>query len=416
MRKALPVNPDLNYLKLEAKTLKRSVDQKNYSVSYRIIEHLATYQPGGTLSLGDAQFVTAREYGFPSWSKLKQAILLSKKEPQGTSDSSLTLSRINITCGDRLSTVLKDCSIPGQRLPWKDLLCIGPLPKTEGSHSFFLRRARFITQWTQLKGLPDVDKMAKQEHKLLRDTLSSKTIVIWVWPHLSNQLLLLFLVDWYQRNNYEGKLHWIDAGQEPNRLDEDYIKTLIKTEAEVTPLQIDYAGELWKALSDKTPDKLISILNKKIELFPRINDALWRYLEELPNINTGLSLQQYLVLEAIQNGHNSPREIYNYVHQNEIYFIAGDWHLWHVIAQMTNIKSPLIQTKDGAIFFYPPLTMSDNFEQQDLSITDIGQQYFNNEESFQKMEGVNRFWGGLDTNHCQSWRYNPETRTTTFIE
>ena len=39
MRKSIPANPNLNYLKKEAKELKRTVDQKNYSVSYRIAVH-----------------------------------------------------------------------------------------------------------------------------------------------------------------------------------------------------------------------------------------------------------------------------------------------------------------------------------------------------------------------------------------
>ena len=100
MRKSIPANPNLNYLKKEAKELKRTVDQKNYSVSYRIAEHLSTYEMGGPLSLSDAQFVIAREYGFASWSKLKQALKNTDEQNSiDISNSKPSLERVNITCG-----------------------------------------------------------------------------------------------------------------------------------------------------------------------------------------------------------------------------------------------------------------------------------------------------------------------------
>lgn len=185
MRKSLPVNPNLNYLKKEAKELKRSVDSKNFSVSYRIIEHLATYKMGDPLSLSDAQFVIAREYGFASWPKLKQTINnpdVREQEPIDLSSKNPFLKRVNITCGDIASTTLKNCGVEGQRLPWKDLLCIGPLPNCEDYQEFFLERAEFIKTFMQLEGLPAPEIMARNELQSLQDTVSAEAIVFWVWP------------------------------------------------------------------------------------------------------------------------------------------------------------------------------------------------------------------------------------------
>ena len=415
MRKSIPANPNLNYLKKEAKELKRTVDQKNYSVSYRIAEHLSTYEMGGPLSLSDAQFVIAREYGFAGWSKLKQALKNTDEQNSiDISNSKPSLERVNITCGDMASTTLKNCGVEGQRLPWKDLLCIGPLPDSNDYDEFFLKRAEFIKTWTQLEGLPDPKKMARNEHQLLRDTLTANSIVFWVWPHLSNQLLLLLLLDWYQKNNYEGELLWVDASDKPERNDEEYVGSLINSEKNFSTEQLIYSGRIWNALRQNTPEELILILKEDNEYFPHLNDALWRYVEELPDRTTGLSLQQHRVLESIQSGYQSPHAIYKYVHKHEKYFIAGDWSLWQVITEMINAKHPLIETIDGRPFSYPPADISEAFDKQNLSLTKIGKQVLNAEISSLNLNGRDRHWGALEFSGNKYWQYDKQAQSVVF--
>lgn len=419
MRKSLPANPNLKYLKKEAKELKQSVEQKNYSVSYRISEHLSTYQMGDPLTLSDAQFVIAREYGFTSWPKLKQVVNTPHHQVQTTQDASSTMSslaRVNITCGDIASTTLKKCGVDGQRLPWRDLLCIGPLPIYEDYQEFFLKRAEFIKAWTQLEGLPDAEKMARNDLQSLQDTMSSKAIIFWIWPHLSNQLLLLFLLDWYQKNNYKGELLWVDASAEPSRNDEEYVSSLLNTEKIFSKDQLINADQLWNALRQSTPEELISILNENNEYFPHLNDALWRYVEELPDSETGLSLQQRRVLEAIQDGCQTPHAIYKYAHQNETYFIAGDWSLWRVIGAMINAKHPLIETRDGEPFLYPPTDMSEGFDKQSLSLTKTGGKVLKAEISNVNLNGFDWHWGALKFSESKVWTYDNQDQNVKFTD
>lgn len=409
MRKSLPANSSLNYLKKEAKALKRNVDDKNLSVSYRISEHLSTYQMGDPLTLSDAQFVIAQEYGFSSWPKLKESLNNPDNQKQSSlkdTDGKLKSERVNITCGDIASATLKNCGVKGQRLPWKDLLCIGPLPNTDDYYQFLIKRSEFTRAWTKLEGLPAPEKMARNEHQFLRNTLSAKAIVFWVWPHLSNQLLLLFLLDWYKKNNYEGELTWVDASGNPERNDEEYVGSLINSEKHFSAEQLIYATRIWDALRQSTPETLISILKEDIEHFPYLNDALWRYVHELPDIKTGLSLQQYRVLESIQSKSQSPRSIYKHVHKGEKYFIAGDWSLWHVIAEMVNAKHPLIETRDKKPFLYPPVDISERFDNQRLSLTENGRKVLKAEITNLDLNGCDRFWGALDISGNRYWQYD----------
>jgi len=86
MSTELPANPDLEYLKKQAKALLQDFRQKDPQA----IQKFSTLQLKATPKLSDAQRLVAREYDFDSWSKLKkhvdsvnaataQAVQLAKK-------------------------------------------------------------------------------------------------------------------------------------------------------------------------------------------------------------------------------------------------------------------------------------------------------------------------------------------------
>jgi len=77
--KRLPSNPNLDHLKYQAKDLLKAHAGQNPGLAQRIREfhprfHKATDAEifDAALSLSDAQLTIAREYGFPSWTRLKR--------------------------------------------------------------------------------------------------------------------------------------------------------------------------------------------------------------------------------------------------------------------------------------------------------------------------------------------------------
>ena len=74
----LPSNPSLDHLKYQAKDLLKEHTAHTPEVAQRIREFHPRFGPAtdaeifdAQLSLSDAQFAIAREYGFPSWARLK---------------------------------------------------------------------------------------------------------------------------------------------------------------------------------------------------------------------------------------------------------------------------------------------------------------------------------------------------------
>lgn len=332
----------------------------------------------------------------------------------GVADTAPT-NCLHITCGDIASTTLKQCGVAGQCLPWKDLLCIGPLPGSVDYSAFLLQRALFIKQWTQLPELADASSMANAEQQLLQQSLAADAVVIWVWPMLSNQLMLLFLLDWYQQNNFQGMLRWVDASVESGRYDAAYVSSLIGTEKPLTSAQWHYTEQVWAALRHSSPDALLQILAAGESPLPHFNAALWRYVEQLPDAETGLSLLQYRILQAVQSGHHRPMDIYKAVHRHEQYFLAGDWYCWHVIAGMVTADQPLLAMQHGEVFSFPPKDSSTSFAQQQLSLTDAGLQVLNGEFSTINLLDANYAWGGLTINEAEYWLYDKRSHTVKYV-
>ena len=79
--KRLSLNPSLDHLRYQAKDLLRDHTVRNQGLAQRITEFHPRFNRAtdaeifeASLSLSDAQLAIAREYGFPSWARLKRHI------------------------------------------------------------------------------------------------------------------------------------------------------------------------------------------------------------------------------------------------------------------------------------------------------------------------------------------------------
>jgi hypothetical protein len=73
MSRQLPEKPNLEHLREQAKELLRSVHQSD-AAALDLFHSLVSFSAPGSLKLADAQYVIARDYGFQSWSKLKEHV------------------------------------------------------------------------------------------------------------------------------------------------------------------------------------------------------------------------------------------------------------------------------------------------------------------------------------------------------
>src|SRR5260221_3759883 len=82
MSRELPAKPNLEQLKKQAKDLLHELQQGD-AAAIEGFRSLASFSTPASVQLADAQHVIARDYGFPSWSKLREHVeaLARVREP-----------------------------------------------------------------------------------------------------------------------------------------------------------------------------------------------------------------------------------------------------------------------------------------------------------------------------------------------
>jgi HEAT repeats len=79
--KKLPSKPNLEYLKSQARELLRLSLEQDFTT----LERINAFTSSQDLKLADAQFVIAREYGFPNWARLKTYVEALQPTPNASS-------------------------------------------------------------------------------------------------------------------------------------------------------------------------------------------------------------------------------------------------------------------------------------------------------------------------------------------
>src|SRR5262249_49287759 len=77
----LPAHPNLDHLKHEARALQKAFERGDAEAVGRVTSALGARTE---LKLTDAQRAVAREYGFPTWARLRAHVLASRRADQAT--------------------------------------------------------------------------------------------------------------------------------------------------------------------------------------------------------------------------------------------------------------------------------------------------------------------------------------------
>lgn len=402
MLKKLPSHPNLSYLKNQARQLKDSVNSGNIAMSARVAEHLSHYRQGESLTLSDTQFIIAREYGFSSWAKLKHAVEQGYRE-NNLLENGNDPETLHITCGDSQSITLKQCGIPGLRLPWRDLLNLGPLPATDDMESFCLIRAQFIANWVRQPGMVP-GKMARDDIRNLYEILESERVILWFWPLLTHQLTQLLILNWLSDNDFTGEILLIDSSRFPGQYDSEAMLALYKDLKPVSTEQVAEAKLAWTAVRQPTPENLLEFVKTSSGHLPHLRNAMLRFLEELPSCYNGLSRTQQAILMALKSGHRTPDEIYGYVYNQEEFCFTGDRGLLHLIAELIETENPLIRTGNGAKFDYPPASEFDPTPH--LELTTDGVAVCDGNRNYLDLEATVRWWAGVHLTRDKAWCFD----------
>jgi hypothetical protein len=204
-----------------------------------------------------------------------------------------------ITNGRSAVAALDHAGIPGEKVPWEDILHDGPVPGGLDLQALSKVRAQFLAScgWgAEHEILADLRRRDARLEASIADE-----VVLWFEHDLYDQLQLLQLLDWYAA-----------APTRPDRLalicrpayvSQERVEDLSRafaSRAQVTRPQLELARRAWAAFRAPQPTGLASLFSGDTRSLPFLRDALGRLLEEYPAADSGLSRTQRQILEILK--------------------------------------------------------------------------------------------------------------------
>lgn len=336
----------------------------------------------------------------------------------------MTQRHLHITNGDSAAATLRKAGIPGDILPWRDILHDGPVPSGLNLEQLSEVRARFLAQ----PGMPSFQAIwddFQARDRTLQDFRRYDQVTLWLEHDLYDQLQLLQLLDWFSqtaRGTTALCMICIDRfpGIEPfyglGQLDATQMASLWGQEQAISEQQLALGRRGWLAFTAATPYALLDYLESDLSALPFLKSALFRHLEEFPASRSGLTRHERQILELVEAGISQPLPLFTQHQQRETAPYLGDWGYWNLLEQLTNTPNALLQTQTRQPFQRPPSVPADaDFQAQQLSLTAHGRAVLDGEADWVELNPPDYWKGGVHLHPDKTiWRWNGEQKRLTI--
>ncbi|KKC98400.1 DUF1835 domain-containing protein [Photobacterium halotolerans] len=405
---------NLSYLKSQAKHRLKAIRRGDHHALQSVQQFhpkQAQLNPDN-IKLADIQFVMAREYGLPSWSRLKHhAEMLEHHKQQidqGSEALDKDLATLHIRCGHDIAQRLEQAGFHGDFLPFIDPYCMGPL---SAAPDFEWQRADYIRQYL-LSEIGD----PRTTHDILTDTADKlvqlanpdyRRLVFWVEHDNYDQLMLMRLLAYVSSlqdvadrqleiievNHFPGNTRFIGLGQLPA----EGLRSLWQHRRTVDAVTLKRASELWQGFCAPDPAALLALLDASwLSQFENMAQVIHRHLQELPHQQSGLSLTQSLALTVLStSGKMTVANLFRDYQALEPLPFLGDLMFWVLLKPLLQGCQPLIGLD--------PSTGATSWLEQTVSITELGRLCLTQQ---QKMVSGTYWVGGIKVSPEQHWAWD----------
>jgi len=312
---------------------------------------------------------------------------------------------LHITDGESVAGTLRDASIPGTVSIYGDLLYEGPAPAGLTAEAWRDTRARFMAE-AGFGTLEETQRYQKSCEDALRAFPQNDEVVIWLDHRLSDQLILIKVLDWFSRQNlgavklslicvgrYPGRDHFVGLGQ----LTTDQLASLADTRFRVTDAQFALAQASWHAFTSPDPTAIECLLTTDTSALPFLAAAFRRHLEQFPSVDSGLSRTERQALSILnEKGSLSARRLFHAVQNLEEQIFMGDLSFFRIVNNLSACRHPLLQVSDAA---HPGLAT--------VSLTEAGRCVIEGRSDHIELNGIDRWLGGVHLNGAKApWRWD----------
>ncbi|EPC01514.1 hypothetical protein L861_16720 [Litchfieldella anticariensis FP35 = DSM 16096] len=383
---------NLEQQRKRAKELLKAARADDPDALARLLRHIPPRET--PLRLADAQFVIARECGFPSWPRLKahiESLDASRRLVSGRGDRDMTT--LHIRCGSDIEHTLRTAGFQGDFLEFSDPFCIGPvqnLPPAElmRTRAHFLASAFDMTERDSLARL-------RKSYEALNDLEQYERVVLWFEHDSYDQLILAYLLHRLHTNLPKAKIELVVVEAIPGverfigigQLAPDLLAWLWRQRRPVETSLLELGTQAWLALTADRPEPLQALIATGTPALPMMGRALSRHLQELPAPDTGLGLSEKLTLEIVRDhGPLTVGKTFSYLmREYEPLPYLGDLMFWWQIQPLVTAPQAVLAISD----------IHREWPHRRLALTDLGRAILEGSRNWLEHASSERWVGGV---------------------
>ena len=256
---------------------------------------------------------------------------------------------LHITDGESVAGTLRQSAVPGEVRIFGDLLYEGPAPAGLSEAEWWDRRARFLSESHGLS-----PEEARHAVRAFEDSLqaisSSDETVLWMDHRLSDQLILIMLLERFSRlNRGRSSLSLICIGRFPGmenfvglgHLTGEQLASLADTRSPVSDTELALASAAWNAFTSPDPTAIELVIARDTSPLPFLASAFRRHLEQFPSVENGLSRTERQTLSVLRDQGPLPAlRLFFAVQKMEDPLFMGDLSFFAILRELASAQFP----------------------------------------------------------------------------
>ncbi len=305
--------------------------------------------------------------------------------------------------------------MPGEHLAWREALICGPIVRGLTDAGWRELRARHLAEAYSLK-FDDCEKDLREQEEALSRFSDHEEVVLWFEHDLFCQLHLIYLLDWFARQELGttrlslicvGSFPGIDDFRGLGQLNSEQIASLLPERQQVTAAEFKLASKAWAAFSSTDPREIATLLADDSSALPFLQPALRKHLERFPSAQNGLGLIEKKALELIAHGTSQFGPLFQEFGKAEPTYGLGDAQFWLMLRQVADAAQPLLRISNGNGLM--PSSSSD-FIKSSFALTEKGQSVLRGDDDFIVLNGIHTWLGGVHLKGKEVWRWDEKAK------
>lgn len=329
---------------------------------------------------------------------------------------------LHVTNGDIVAELIRDAGLPGEILPWRDVLHEGPVPAGLDPAALRRVRAEFIAAsgWAPFEQV--LADFERRDAALERALAGGDEITLWFEHDLYDQLQLAQILDWLSGQDRRTlRAGLICIGEHPEhprfhglgQLTPAQLAALLPARRPVGARELELGRIAWAAFRSRDPSHLQALVDGDLSALPFLAGALIRHLEQLPSLRGGLARSERQILEllAADPAHpRSPSALFVAAAEAEERNYMGDTTFLQHLRGLADGPRPLVTLPADLARIAPG-------DRASVRITADGLAVLAGELDWPALHPLDRWLGGVHLRGAAPpWRWDPERRRLAVLD